>query len=79
MPAEEQSGRELAERGIAEAAYPTADQSVEGWAIWNGESQDHLHELIESQPDLLGDPVVDQFGKGSLPFLFKVLSVSGSL
>ena len=36
-----------------------------------------LKTLIETCPELLGEPVVDQFGKGSLPFLFKVLSVSG--
>ena len=35
-----------------------------------------LKDLIEANPELLGEPVVDQFGKGSLPFLFKVLSVN---
>jgi muconolactone delta-isomerase len=72
MPAEMQSGRELAEQGIAEAAYPSADQSVEGftvWAVWNCESEDHLHELMKSQPmhdyfnhevTLLADPFMPE-------------------
>jgi len=38
-----------------------------------------LKDLIEANPELLGEPVVDQFGKGSLPFLFKVLSVNKAL
>ena len=57
--------------------HPNGPNSVIG--VPGVEGDILLKELIESHPDLLGDPVVDQFGKGSLPFLFKVLSVSGSL
>jgi muconolactone delta-isomerase len=53
MPAEQRRGIELAEQGIAEAAYQAADQSVEGWAawaVWNCESQDALDEVVKTLP-----------------------------
>ena len=53
MPAEQQKGMELAEEGIAEAAYMAADQSPEGWsawAVWNCESQDALDEVVKTLP-----------------------------
>jgi len=57
--------------------HPNGPNSVIGVPGVEGDTP--LKELIESHPDLLGDPVVDQFGKGSLPFLFKVLSVNKAL
>jgi muconolactone delta-isomerase len=53
MPAEHGRGKELAEQGIAEAAYQAADQSAEAWAawaVWNCESQDALYEVVKTLP-----------------------------
>jgi mannose-6-phosphate isomerase len=38
-----------------------------------------LSELLSSNPSLLGDKVVQKFGKGQLPFLFKILSIHKAL
>jgi len=58
--------------------HPNGPNSLVG-IVGEDEKEMMLKELIEQNPDLLGDPVVDQFGKGSLPFLFKVLSVNKAL
>ena len=54
MPAEYRRGIELAEQGIAEAAYQAADQSAweawSAWAVWNCESQDALYEVVKTLP-----------------------------
>ncbi len=51
MPAEIKRGIELAEQGIGEAAYQSADQSA--WAacsVWNCESREDVDELIKTLP-----------------------------
>ncbi|MEM7029484.1 MAG: muconolactone Delta-isomerase family protein [Chloroflexota bacterium] len=53
MPAEQQRGMELAEQGIAEAAYMAADQSAEGWAawaVWNCESRAAVDDVVKTLP-----------------------------
>ena len=51
MPAEQRRGIELAEQGIAEAAYQAADQSAwAAWAVWNCESRDAVNEVIKTLP-----------------------------
>ncbi len=51
MPAEIKRGIELAEQGIGEAAYQSADRSA--WAacsVWNCESREAVDELIKTLP-----------------------------
>ena len=52
MPAEIKRGIELAEQGIGEAAYQSADQSADwaAWAVWNCESRDAVNEVIKTLP-----------------------------
>jgi len=51
MPAEIKRGIELAEQGIGEAAYQSADQSNwAAWAVWNCESRDAVNEVIKTLP-----------------------------
>jgi len=38
-----------------------------------------LSEVLQSNPSLLGDKVAQKFGKGQLPFLFKILSIHKAL
>jgi mannose-6-phosphate isomerase len=38
-----------------------------------------LSEVLESNPSLIGGKVAQKFGKGQLPFLFKVLSIHKAL
>lgn len=38
-----------------------------------------LREVLKSYPELLGSRIVDKFGAGELPFLFKVLSINKAL
>ena len=38
-----------------------------------------LADILVSNPSLLGDKVAKKFGKGQLPFLFKILSIHKAL
>jgi mannose-6-phosphate isomerase len=38
-----------------------------------------LSEVLSSTPSLLGENVAKKFGKGELPFLFKILSIQKAL
>ena len=39
----------------------------------------NLAQLIQNNPSLVGDNIIQRFGKAKLPFLFKVLSVETAL
>jgi mannose-6-phosphate isomerase len=43
------------------------------------DSSKPLSEILSSNPSLLGDKVAKKFGKGELPFLFKILSIQKAL
>jgi mannose-6-phosphate isomerase len=43
------------------------------------DSSKPLSEVLSSNPSLLGDKVSQKFGKGQLPFLFKILSIHKAL
>ena len=43
------------------------------------DSSKPLSEILASNPSLLGDKVSNKFGKGQLPFLFKILSIHKAL
>ena len=47
--------------------------------INNSQPAMNLLQLLQSDPSLLGDKVAERFGAGSLPYLFKVLSVKKAL
>jgi len=38
-----------------------------------------LSQILEANPSLLGDKVTQKYGKGQLPFLFKILSIHKAL
>ena len=38
-----------------------------------------LSELLAANPSLIGDKVASKYGKGQLPFLFKILSIHKAL
>jgi mannose-6-phosphate isomerase len=38
-----------------------------------------LSDVLQSNPSLLGDKVAQKYGKGQLPFLFKILSIHKAL
>jgi mannose-6-phosphate isomerase len=43
------------------------------------ESSKPLSDVLSSNPSLLGEKVAEKFGKGQLPFLFKILSIHKAL
>lgn len=45
----------------------------------NKQSGESLRDIVSNSPDLLNDKVIDRFGKGELPYLFKVLSIRKAL
>ena len=43
------------------------------------ETSQPLSEVLKTNPELLGEKVNAKFGKGELPFLFKILSIHKAL
>lgn len=43
------------------------------------DSSQPLSDVLASNPSLLGEKVAQKFGKGQLPFLFKILSIHKAL